>query len=185
MLSSILLEAGISHNKRGTIADLAEQVIMTLGDDPSRPLIIDEADKLLDKNISELVREIHEKSQAPVILIGEEKLPTKMLAVERLHNRVLHWMPAQPCDLEDTRALAAAFLPRLSLDDEILDAIRIQSDGRARRISNNLDLVAEAARNKGMTSFSLRDWGGRQFHTGEAPTPRPIELFKRTKSLAA
>lgn len=185
LLAAILREAGTPVLKRNTIADLAEQVIMVLGDDPSRPLIIDEADKLIDKGISELVREVQEHSQAPVILIGEEKLPAKMLAVERLHNRVLDWMPAQPCDLEDTRALAAAFAASIKLDDELLETIRTQSGGRARRIVVNLARVAEAARNKGTRTFAAKDWGNRPFYTGEPPAIRPIEPFRRSKTMAA
>lgn len=185
LLTAIMREAGQAYTKRVTIADLAEAVIMKLGDDPQRPLIIDEADKLVDKGMVEIVRELHEHSSAPVILIGEEKLPNKLLSVERLHNRVLDWLPAQPCDLDDTRALAAAFAPRVALEEDILEAIRAQSGGRARRIVVNIARVAEAARNKAAKAFGLKEWGSQPFFTGEPPTPRSVEPYKRTKMLAA
>lgn len=181
LLTAILREAGAGVAKRGTVADLAESAIMALGDDHARPLIIDEADKLVDKGMIEIVRELHEHSGAPVILIGEERLPAKLLQVERLHNRVLDWLPAQPCDLEDTRALAAAFAPKIALGDDLLEAIRSQSGGRARRIVVNLARVGEAARNKCVMSFSLKDWGGAAFYTGEPPATRSVELFKRAR----
>ena len=38
----------------------------------------------------EIVREISEASQVPVILVGEEQLPQKLARVERVHNRVLN-----------------------------------------------------------------------------------------------
>jgi DNA transposition AAA+ family ATPase len=184
LLTAILREHGVAV-KRGTIAELAESAIMALGDDSARPLIIDEADKLVDKGMIEIVRELHEHSGAPVILIGEEKLPNKLLTVERLHNRVLDWLPAQPCDLDDTRALASAFAPGLTLGDDILDHIRAQSGGRARRIVVNIARVAEAARNKAAKSFGLKEWGSRPFFTGEPPSPRSVEPYRRAKMMAA
>ena len=182
LLSAILREVGGAVAKRGTIADLAESVIVALGNDPARPLIVDEADKLVDKGMIEIVRELHEHSGAPVILIGEEKLPTKLLSVERLHNRVLDWLPAQPCDLDDTRALAVAFAPKIRLGDDLLEAIRTQSGGRARRIVVNLARVAEVARNKAAISFGLKEWGTQAFYTGEPPQARSVEPFKRARA---
>ena len=103
LLRNILKELGETPRERTPVAELAEKVIVGARQQPLRPLIVDEADKLVDRGMIELVREIHEHSGAPVILIGEEKLPAKLLTVERVHNRVLDWMQAQPCDLDDVR----------------------------------------------------------------------------------
>lgn len=185
LLRGILREFGENIRDRVPIADMAERAIACLGDDPRRPLIVDEADKLVDKGMIEIVRELQESSGAPVILIGEEKLPAKLLTVERMHNRVLDWFPAQPCDLDDARELARAFAPRVKINDDLLSAIRTQSGGRARRIVVNLAHAAEVARNKNLTSLNLEAWGGDSFFTGEPPTPRHVELFqRRTKSAA-
>lgn len=43
-----------------------------------RPLIIDEADFLVQKRMIEVVRDIYESSQATIILIGEEAMPVKL-----------------------------------------------------------------------------------------------------------
>ena len=95
---------------RGTISRMMTDIVDIMGNHPNRPLIIDEADKLVDKKQIELVRDIYELTQAPIVLIGEEELPTKLAAFERVHNRVLDWVLFQPCDAEDTRALAKAVL---------------------------------------------------------------------------
>lgn len=179
-LRAVLRELGRNPKSRGTISDMTEEAIAALGAEPGRPLIVDEADKMVDKGMIEIVRELHEHSSAPVILIGEEQLPRKLLAVERLHNRVLHWMQAQPCDLEDTKALAAAFAPKLSIDDALLEQIRMQSGGRARRIVVNLARAKEFARNKGAKQLTLALWGGQPFYTGEPPQPRHVAPYERT-----
>jgi DNA transposition AAA+ family ATPase len=155
---------------RGTIAQLTDRVVETLVDD-DRPLIIDEADKLCDKNMIEIVRQIQEESGAPVLLLGEEKLPAKISLVERVHNRVLVWEPAEPSDLEDTRALAKLLCPSIAIADDLLERIRRESQGRARRIVVNLDLVTEAARNMGVAAMCSADFEGR-FYTGALPKMR-------------
>lgn len=179
LLQNILKEMGEPpERKRASIADLAARVIVGLGNEPGRPLIVDEADKLVDKNMIETVRELHEHSGAPVILIGEERLPGKLLNVERVHNRVLHWMQAQPCDIEDVKTLARAFAPKIVIADDLLEAIRSASVGRARRIVVNVANVAEFCRNKGMLQIDAQKWRG-DFYTGEPPAPRNVQAFPR------
>jgi DNA transposition AAA+ family ATPase len=177
-LRAVLKEFGHRTKERASIAEMADLAIAAMGEDPRKPLIIDEADKMLDKGWIEIVRELQEASGAPIILIGEEQLPTKMLAVERMHNRVLDWMAAQPCDLEDTRELAKA-LTRVKIADDLLDAIRQNSGGRARRIVVNISQVNDFARNKGTQSVDLKLWGDGSFFTGAPPQPRQVEMFAR------
>lgn len=170
LLKAILAEAG--QVARGTIADMAEEVIRLLGDEPDKPLIIDEADRAVDRGMVELIRDLHDKSTAPIILIGEERLPSKIEPHERVHNRVLDWVGAQPSDMEDARALAASLCPGLDLSDDLLSAIVKESDGRARRIVVNLVKAAETARNRGLKALDLDKWGGDGFFSGRAPKPR-------------
>lgn len=184
-LTAILREFGGSFRGRASIADLAEMAIAALGEDPSRPLFIDEADRLVDKGFIELVRELHESSGAPVVMIGEEKLPAKLLQYERVHNRVLDWCPAQPCDIEDTRALADAFLPTVSIQDDLLDTIRRVSGGRARRIVDNIDRASVIARNLNVKTLDTKLWGTALFSTGEPPATRHTEMYQRAKNVRA
>src|SRR5690606_34687135 len=55
LMRSILSELGV-YQPKGTLADLEDEIIGLLARDPKRPLIIDEADKLIDKRMIELVR---------------------------------------------------------------------------------------------------------------------------------
>jgi DNA transposition AAA+ family ATPase len=177
-LKAILKELGEPVRDRTPAADMAEKVIIALGNEPTRPLIVDEADKLVDRNMIETVRELHEHSGAPVILIGEERLPSKLLAVERVHNRVLRWMQALSCDLDDVKLLAGAFAPKLLIADDLLEAIRSQSMGRARRIVVNIANVAEFCRNKSLLQIDAAKYRG-AFYTGEPPAPRNVQPFPR------
>jgi DNA transposition AAA+ family ATPase len=176
---NVLKELGITPATRTPVADMIATAIGELGADPSRPLIVDEADKLVDKGMIEIVRELHEGSGAPVILIGEEKLPAKLLNVERVHNRVLDWMAAQPCDADDTALLAQAFAPKVDISGDLLDAIRAQSAGRARRIVVNVSRVAEFAKNHNLRKIDLARFAGEPLYTGEPPAPRAVQPYQR------
>jgi hypothetical protein len=83
----VVAELGIG-NARGTIGTMMLTAIRILKDDPNRLLIIDEADKLVDKGIIELVRDIYKGAKVPVLLVGEELLPEKLARYERCENRV-------------------------------------------------------------------------------------------------
>ncbi|MEP0406289.1 AAA family ATPase [Roseibium sp.] len=169
-LEKLLAEAGVAA-RRGSIADLTEWSIEALADDFSRPLIIDEADKLVDKGMIELVREIYEHAQVPVLLIGEEMLPEKLMKVERVHNRVLSWVQAQPCSVEDAQKLAQLYCPDLHVSPELIHLIVEKSEGRARRICVNLNLILQEARVSGADDLGVDHFSAGFFYTGE---PRRI-----------
>lgn len=156
------------HKPRGTIGTKIDQAIELLSYDADRPLIIDEADKLVDKKLIECVRDLAEGAQIPVLLVGEELLPKKLEECERVHNRVLAWELAQPCDLDDARLLADLICGDISLSDDLLTEIRRQSDGKARRISTNLHAVLEWSRHHPTDVVDLKTYDG-EFVTGEAP----------------
>lgn len=170
LLQSILAEAGVKA--RGSISDMANATIHMLGDDPDRPLIIDEADRLISRGLVELVRDLQDKSTAPIILIGEEHLPAALQHNERMHNRVLDWVGAQPADLHDARALALGLCPTLDISDDLLAAIVERSGGRARRIVVNLTKVMDQARKAGAREMTLAAMGDTPLFEGRAPSAR-------------
>ncbi|WP_068317447.1 AAA family ATPase [Polycladidibacter hongkongensis] len=172
MVSAILMELGV-QKPRGTIADLTEQAIHLLSDNPHQPLIIDEADKLIEKKLVELVREIQEHSQAPVLLLGEELLPQKLEQYERAHNRVLDFVGALPCDLDDTMALARCYAPKLQIMEDLAQRICDETHGRARRIATTLVAVREFATNAGLERIDSTDYTGKII-SGASPATRRL-----------
>jgi len=172
LVTAILREIGVREPK-GTIAELTEQVVGRLAEPNHPPLIIDEADKLVDKGMIELVREIQEGSQVPLILIGEELLPQKLMRIERVHNRVLDWVTAQPCDIDDTMKLIRLFCPQLAVSDGLAERLRRGSEGRARRIVVNCSRLAEFARLKGLSSLDESTYQG-DFYTGNPPSRKAV-----------
>ncbi len=143
-----------------------------------RPLIIDDAQYLLRKRMIELVRDIYESSQAPVILVGEEKLPNDLTRWENIHNRMLTWEPALPCNLADAALLAPIYCKGVELDDALLQDIVDQSNGSIRRVATNLARVQELTRRQGKSHATKESWGDRAFHTGQPPVrPKREQAF--------
>ncbi|SDY54864.1 AAA family ATPase [Citreimonas salinaria] len=150
-----------------------------------RPLIIDDAQYLLRKRMIELTRDLYESCQAPVILVGEEKLPQDLTRWENIHNRMLAWEPALPCNQADAEQLALIYASGLDVDTDLLRAIVDASGGSIRRVAVNLGRVRELARTRGAKRADLSMWGDRAFHTGQPPAVRQVEDFRSSRGSAA
>ncbi len=80
----------------------------------------------------ELARDVQEMTYAPVILVGEELLPQKLKRFERVHNRVLSWVLAEPSDIDDARTLANILCPHIEIaDDSWISSSPRQKGGHA------------------------------------------------------
>lgn len=170
-LSAILREMGIPPGR--TMAEMAEQVADQLSRS-ARPLIVDDVQYLLDKAAANVLTDIYNASHGTIVLIGEERVPASMAKKERLHNRVLEWVPAQPATLEDMRLLATQSYPKLQIHDDLLEDLRRAVRGCLRRIVVNLYHVYSEASAMCLDSIDLALWGKRGWFTGDAPTRRGI-----------
>lgn len=159
LLSNILTELG-EPKPRGHIEDMKTRAIMMMAADPRRPLIVDEAHFVAGKRFVDVLRELSDKSGAPVILIGEELLPHHLEAFERVHNRVLEWLPALPCDASDFALLAAARCRGVTIAPDLASAILTRTEGNTRRIVVNLVKVSEVAQHRGLETVDLAAFGG-------------------------
>lgn len=177
---AILREIGLEPAQR--VYEMQQQIADALATS-QRPLILDEADHVLAAGSIEIVRDIHESSGCVVALIGEERLPQKLRAVERVHNRVLRWVAAVPSDLEDARALSQLYCPGLKVADDLLEAILQASRGGARRVCVNLDLVRDAAAKGAPKGGADRAWwADRGFYTGDVqPRVDPFTVARKAR----
>lgn len=168
-LKAILMEMGIKPAP--TIADMLEQAAQELAMS-GRPLIIDEVDHLVERNAVELIRDLYESSLSVILMIGEEQLPDKLKKWERIHGRVLDWVPAQPVSLDDARKLTAIYASEVEIADDLLAHLVQLASGSVRRVAVNLELVQEAANACGWDQVDKATWGDRELYTGYAPKRR-------------
>ncbi|MCB5198570.1 ATP-binding protein [Loktanella sp. TSTF-M6] len=176
LCEAILAELAVPAAK--TIGDMLDQISAHLAM-TDRPLIIDEADHLVQRRMIEIVRDIYEGSQAPVILIGEELLPQKLREWERVHGRILDWVAAEPGDMSDVNHLARIYAPGIELTQPLRKKLLEASMSSIRRICVNLDRVREFAQVEGLQTVDVNDWGRKQFFTGIAPEIRKFGDLER------
>lgn len=169
LLNAVLKEMGIVPGKNMTqmLDQVAEQLALS-----GRPLIVDEMDYLVTKRAVEVIKDIYEASGAAILLIGEEGLPHKLREWEHFHGRVLDWVPAQPADIEDARALRDLYCDRAQIGEDLVEYIHAASGGSVRRITVNLERVQEEAAKMGLAAIGLEEWGDRPLFTGEPPKRR-------------
>lgn len=168
-LEAVLKQMGIKAGP--TIAAMADQVSEELALS-QRPLMLDEGDNLIERNLVELVRDLYEQSKAPVVLIGEELLPQKLKRWERFHGRVMDWAQALPADAHDANILARHYLPGITIKDDLIERLVREANGSVRRIVTNLDRIAYEARAEEWAEVGLKEWGKRALHTSVPPQAR-------------
>ena len=168
MLKDICRALGLLIKPSDTIDDMAKAICAQL-EQSARPLIIDEFDHVVDKNLVEAIRSLYEGSKAAILIIGEEALPQKLKKWERFHGRILDWFPAEPASMADARELAKLYCPHVSVADDLLQKLVDKTRSSARRISTNLETIQETALGMSWEAVDLKVWGNRPIHTGEPP----------------
>jgi len=166
-LLAVLADMGIVPAKTmpEMVAQIAEQLSLS-----NRPLVIDEADLLVDKEGgANLIKDLYESSMGSIMLIGEELLPSKIKRWERLDGRVLDWVPAQPVTLADARLLTKIYANGTEVTDDLLALLVEKAAGSVRRVIVNLDNIREEAQKVGWSKVDRATWGARPLFTGEAP----------------
>jgi DNA transposition AAA+ family ATPase len=169
VLSHILHEM-TGLKPRGYASDMQDEVCKLLIDS-NRPLIIDQADYLIENRSIEVIRDIHDGAgNVPVVLIGEKGLQSGISRWERLHSRVSWWLPAQKATMKDCRCLAGFYDQNVTIADDLLEEIAWISEGSVRRASVNIELVKGVCKATGAQEIALQDWDFRRNPlSGRAP----------------
>lgn len=160
MLEAIARELDI--DVRGmTLAAMVDQIVMRLAE-TGRPLFIDEADYLVDsKRLVDTLRDIHDMSTSPVILIGMTGIDRKLRGHPQLTGRMAQWVEVQGLDADDVRMLAAGMC-EVGVDQDLLDdlsrrASPVGSGAEIRRVVVGLGNIEQHARRRGLTKVGLAD----------------------------
>lgn len=161
----------LSLKPERTISKIVDQIVEQLAAD-GRPLLIDEADYLVQKRMIDIIRDIHDGAQAGIVLCGEEAFPMKLRTTERVAGRVIKHSAAQPVSLGDIGHLARLHLRGIAAAEDLLAAIHAAVSGSARWAVNNLDEIRHTAAVEGRTEVDLAWWGDRGLFTGHPPQPR-------------
>jgi DNA transposition AAA+ family ATPase len=166
-LLAIMAEMGVkpAHTSSEMVDQICQELMLS-----RRPLILDEGDYLVSRNLIELVRDIYEGSGAAILLVGEERFPANLQRVsERFYDRVLEWVPAEPADRDDAHKLASLYSPDVQIGDDLLERVLERTRGVARKIAVNIEAIRQDGKKAGLRSIGLKEWGDKALYTGEPP----------------
>lgn len=166
LLQDICAELGLeryrSHKK------CLDEVTRALAE-ANRPLFIDEADYLVESHaLIETVRDVHDLSDAPLVLIGMEQVAKKVRRYPQFESRVMQWMQFAKCDAVDARQIADDMLEEVRVDDDLLAELLSAANGEIRRLVVGLGQIEAKARQTGIKMMGKRDFKG-QFFLGHLP----------------
>ena len=156
MLEAILHE--LDEKRMSRCAAMANRIIEILAT-TNRPLFIDEADYLVDsKKLIETLRDLHDLSSVPLLLIGMRDFKRKVSHRKQLAGRVARWVEFGPADLEDARIASQALID-IEVADDLLQYALDQGCGSMRGLTVGLQLIEEAGQRKKLGRMTLADWG--------------------------
>lgn len=131
-----------------------------------RPLFIDEADYLMgDIKMLETIRDLYDATEVPVVLIGMDQIARRISTRKQFFNRISEWVEFKPADLDDVMTMANEMLEDdIRVDPDLLEQLRLSSNGEMRRITIGLAQIEKLARANDLDCVMPEHWGDMPFH---------------------
>ena len=119
-LADLVTELG--ETPRWYSAELFNQAVSKLIEKP-RMLIVDEIDYLINNSKAiETIRDIHDKTGIPVLLVGMGSVDKKLSRYKHLFDRIIEIYKFTPFELEDIRQIITE-LSEVKIEDEVIELI--------------------------------------------------------------
>lgn len=157
------LAAELGIDKRHRKVDMINFIVNELSIHRN-PLFIDEADYLADRTeVLETIRDIYDLANIPIILIGYEKLPTKIKKLPQLYSRVAEHVTFEKADLDDIQVMSETLVEHTQLSDDLLTELLTFSRGNFRDIHTGLVNVEKYAKTNELKDIDINQWGDQPF----------------------
>jgi hypothetical protein len=166
MLGSIMHELGAEPLQRS--ANMIKYIADELAAQ-NRPLFVDEANYIAsDTKMLDTLRDIHDVSNAPVILIGHEGTEKRLVHRAQLARRISQWVEFKPLDLDDAAVLASTVC-EVSIATDLLEELHSHAKGSIGLMTVGLSRIEALAKAQSWKTVDGSTWNGRQFFLGNAP----------------
>jgi DNA transposition AAA+ family ATPase len=169
MLQTILRELDVAPIKLRAapmVAQIADVLRIT-----GRPLFLDEFDYIVEnKKMTETLRDIHDLSSVPIILVGMDGVQQKVQLRDQFVNRIAQWVEFKAADFEDCKMLAELCEAKIKTD--LLRRLFDASKGVIRLVVIGLDVIERRAKTLGLNEIGLDDRGSADFFLSESPQKR-------------
>lgn len=157
LLSAIVGELGAAPMFRSD--DLFRQAIDHLLEQPV-PLIIDEIDYLVRGGMVEVLRDLNDMTNVPIILIGMQHADKKLRRFAHFFDRITAVVKFELLDIDDVRQMASQ-LCDVAIDDSGCQFIHQHSQGKLRRITMWFARAEKIARVNKLETVGMQHLDGR------------------------
>lgn len=157
------------------VASKVEAIVEKLAQ-TQRPLFLDEADYIVgkdgDNRLANTVRDLHDLSSVPVILIGMRGIDRRIDLSPQLSGRMSQWVEFQPCTHADAEKLASELLD-IKVASDLVHALSDRAGGSIRNVTVGLAKIEQSAKKRNMSRIELADWPrGETFFLGSGLAAR-------------
>lgn len=156
-LQKLLDEMKVDWDRGCSIPELFDMVIQQLAAS-QRTLIIDEFNRAIEKPVlAQITRAIFDCTQSPILLVGEEKLPSELAkpAFKQLYRRVSAWAEAQDVTVSDAVKLVPIYCPNVDISADAMEALTEFSKGSVSSVVKCLNVIHESCLTQGIDSLNL------------------------------
>ena len=156
LLEKIVYELGESPSRK--MADLIEQCITHLRLNP-QVIIIDEVDYLINRHrIVETLRDLHDLTGVPIVLIGMQEAKTKLGKYRHLYDRISEIIEFKPFSKDDMDVIVEE-LSEIKITDEAKE-IFFEKTNRFRQVIKGISLLENLAKTNGLNKIDVKQVKG-------------------------
>ena len=153
LLEEIIRELGDSPFYR--TSEIFEQIVRELIKRP-KVIIVDEIDYLAhEKSTIEMLRDIHDRTHTPIVLIGMTYADKKLKRYRHLYDRLSDILQFQKFPFEDTKNLINE-LSEVKFDNSAIEYMQ-NCDNRFRQIVKIIDKAESFAKSNEITLIAQKD----------------------------
>lgn len=151
------LVADLGETPQYNIPALFEQATRKLVEKP-RMLIIDEVDYLINESRAiETIRDLHDKTGIPVLLVGMGAVDKKLRRYKHLFDRIIDIYKFEPFNLDDVKEIITT-ISEVYIEDEVIEEIHKRAN-RFRQIVKILSKIEHLAKSEGYTKITKEELG--------------------------
>ena len=156
LLEKIVYELGESPSRK--MADLIEQCITHLRLKP-QVIIIDEVDYLINRHrIVETLRDLHDLTGVPIVLIGMQEAKTKLGKYRHLYDRISEIIEFKSFSKDDLDVIVEE-LSEIKITDEAKE-IFFEKTNRFRQVIKGISLLENLAKTNGLHKIDVKQVKG-------------------------
>lgn len=156
ILEKVVEELGESPSKKTT--DLMKQCIAHLRLKP-QVIVIDEVDYLINRmKIVETLRDIHDLTGTPVVLIGMQEAKTKLGKFRHLYDRISEVWEFKAFSKEDKEVIVEE-LSEIRITDEAKE-IFFEKTNRFRQVIKGIAMLENLAKTNGLNKIDVKQVKG-------------------------